>query len=333
MDDEPREGEITMRKWLVPVLAVIAWSALRALAQGGYPERPITVIVPQAAGGANDTIARIIAQRLAQVLKQPIVIENRAGAGGNIGTVVAAKAKPDGYTLMITTNGTMVINPSLYSSTGFDPIKDFEPIGTVATAGYVLVTNPSYPAKDVKELVAQVKKQAPGTVTYASAGNGTLNHLIMAMLEKTADVQMVHIPYKSAAASATDVVGGQVPISVQSVPSSIGFIQSGKLKLIAIANERRIAAFPDTPSIGETYPGFGATPWYGLFAPAGTPKPIVDRLAAALDEALDSKDVKDSLAAQGCEPLRKSPADFTKLMQADLPMWSKIVKESGAKVD
>jgi tripartite-type tricarboxylate transporter receptor subunit TctC len=319
------------KPWFAALALALAAGA--ALAQGTYPERPLLVIVPQAAGGANDTIARIVTQKLAQVLKQPIVVENRAGAGGNIGTVAAAKAKPDGYTLMLTTNGTQVINPWLYSNTGFDPVKDFEPVATVATAGYLLVANPSFPASNVAELVAHVKKAPKDSISWASAGNGTMNHLIGVMFEKAAGIQMVHIPYKSAAAAATDVVGGQVLISVQSVPSSISFIQSGKLKVIGVANEKRIPSFPSTPTIGETYPGFGATPWYGVFAPAGTPKPIVDRLSAAISEALDSKEVQDSLAAQGCEPFKRSPAEFAKLIASDLPMWSRIVKESGAKID
>ena len=313
---------------------LLALVAGNAAAQGTYPDRPILVIVPQAAGGANDTIARIVTQRLAQVLKQAIVVENKAGAGGNIGTVAAAKAKPDGYTLMLTTNGTQVINPSLYKSgTGFDPVKDFEPVATVATAGYLLVANPSFPAKTVPELVAHVKKAPKDSISYASAGNGTLNHLIGAMFEKAAGIEMVHVPYKSASAAATDVVGGQVPVSVQSVPSSISFIQSGKLKVIGVANEKRIASFPNVPTIGETYPGFGANPWYGVLAPAGTPKPIIDKLAAAIAQVLDMKEVQDALLAQGCEVFKNGPAQFAKLIQSDLPLWAKIVKESGAKVD
>lgn len=323
-----------MKTPLILAAWLLALVATPVLSQGSYPDRPILFIVPQAAGGANDTIARIVTHRLGQVLKQAMVVENRAGAGGNIGTVAAARAKPDGYTLLFTTNGTQVINPSLYKSgTGFDPIKDFEPVATVATAGYVLVANPSFPPKDVKELVAHVKKQPKDAISYASAGNGTMNHLIGAMFEKTAGIQMVHIPYKSAAAAATDVVGGQVPLSVQSVPSSISFIQAGKLKVLAVANEKRLVAFPNVPTVGETYPGFGATPWYGIFAPAGTPKPVLDKIAAAVNEVLAAKEVQDALAAQGCEVFKKTPTEFAKLIQSELPMWAKIVKDSGAKVD
>jgi tripartite-type tricarboxylate transporter receptor subunit TctC len=299
----------------------------------GYPERPVIFIVPQSPGGANDTIARIITQKLAAILKQAMVIENRPGAGGNIGTAAVARAKPDGYALLFTTNSAQVINPAIYKDTGFDAVKDFEPIATVATAGYVLVANPAFPPQSVTELIAHVKNAPPNTFSYASAGNGTLNHLVVVMLEKAAGMQMQHIPYKSAAAAATDVVGGQVPLSVQSLPSSLGFIKTGKLRVLAVVNEKRMPALPDTPTIGETIAGFGATPWYGVLAPAGTPRPIIERMQAAIAEAVDSKDVQEQLAAQGCEPLKRNAGEFAKMIQEELPQWARVVKDSGAKLD
>ena len=322
-----------MNSFARAAFACVTAISASVFAQGVYPEKPIVVIVPQSAGGANDTIARIVTQKLGAILKQPMVVDNRTGAGGNIGTALASKAKPDGYTLLFTTNSAQVINPALYSSVGFDPVKDFIPIATTAVAGYVLVANPSFPANNVPELVAYAKKAAPGSFNYASPGNGTLNHLIAVMLEKAAGFNWVHVPYKSAAAAATDVVGGQVPVSFQSVPSSIGFIQNGKLKLLGVVNEKRLPAFPNVPTIGETYKGFGATPWYGILAPAGTPKPIIDKLQAAIFEALDSKDVQESLAAQGCEVLKRDSAAFAKMIRDELPQWAKIVKDSGARVD
>ncbi|MFM2208913.1 MAG: hypothetical protein RIQ96_556, partial [Pseudomonadota bacterium] len=203
------------------------WMAGAAMAQK-FPSKPVTVIVPQAAGGANDAIARVVAQKLSEQLGQSFVIENRVGAGGNVGTAAAAKARPDGYTVMITADSAQVINPSLYQNPGFDPVKDFEPVAPLARAGYVLVANPSFPANNVAELVA-LAKAAPGKYSIASAGNGTLNHLIGEMLQKATDIKLQHIPYRAAAAAATDVVSGQVPLSVQSMPSSIGFIRAGKL--------------------------------------------------------------------------------------------------------
>ena len=314
-------------------LACAAAISFAANAQPAYPEKPIVFIVPQSAGGANDTIARIVTQKLGTILKQAMIVDNRTGAGGNIGTSLAAKAKPDGYTLLFTTNSAQVINPWLYSNTGFDPVKDFTPVATAAVAGYVLVANPKFPPNSVPEMVAYAKQQPPGALAYASAGNGTLNHLIAVMLEKTAGFTWVHVPYKSASAAATDVVGGQVMVSFQSVPSSIGFIQTGKLKVLGAVNEKRLPAFPNVATLAETYPGLSSTPWYGILAPAGTPKPIVDKLQAAVFEALDSKDVRDALAAQGCEVLKRNSAEFAKMIQIELPLWAKIVKDAGAKVD
>jgi tripartite-type tricarboxylate transporter receptor subunit TctC len=309
--------------------AMAVWPAL---AQDTYPARPVTVIVPQAAGGANDAIARIVAQKLGEVMGQSFPVDNRPGAGGNIGTAMVAKAKADGYTLMLTTNSAHVINPAIYKSTGFDPVKDFEPVGLVANAGYALVANSAFPANTVSELIAQAKAK-PGQISYASAGNGTLNHLIGEMFKQAAGVDMVHVPYKGSGAAATDVAGGQIPVSVQSLPSALPFLQSGKIKVLGVVNEKRLASMPGTPTIGETLPGFGSTPWYGLLAPAGTPKDVIARLQAGLAKALASKDVVDKLAAQGCEVLTATPAQFATLIRDDLPRWNKIVKESGARID
>ncbi len=303
-----------------------------ALADDKYPSKPVTVIVPQAAGGANDAIARVIAQKLTEQLGQSFIVDNRTGAGGNVGTVAAARAKPDGYTLMVTADSSMVINPSLYKSTGFDPIKDFEPVGTVATAGYVLVAHPAFPAKNTAELIALAKQQ-PGKINIGSAGNGTLNHLIGEMLGKATGIDLVHIPYKGSSAAATDLVAGQVQVSVQSLPSSIAFIRSGKMKVLGVVNPKRLPALPDSPTIGETVKGFGTTPWYGVFAPAGTPKPIIAQLNAAIAKALESKDAQERLAGVGCEPFKSTPEQFAQLVRDDLPRWAKIVKESGATID
>ena len=317
---------------LTTTAAVMTMLSGAASAQSDYPNRPVTVIVPQATGGANDTIARIVTAKMSEILGQQFVVENRPGAGGNIGTAAAAKAKPDGYTLMLTTNSAQVINPWLYKNTGFDAIKDFTPVGLVASAGYVLVANSAFPANNVKELIAQAKAN-PGKINYASAGNGTLNHLIMEMFKQKVGIDMMHIPYKGAAAAATDVASGQVPVSVQSAPSSLTLLSTGKIKALAVTNEKRIAALPNTPSISETIPGFGSTPWYGILAPAGTPAAIVNKLDAAIKTALADKDVQEKLLKQGCEPLTSTPAQFATLIKDDLANWQKIVQDSGARVD
>jgi tripartite-type tricarboxylate transporter receptor subunit TctC len=311
--------------------ALMALSGL-AVAQDKYPSKPVTLIVPQAAGGANDAIARVIAQKLTEQTGQSFIVDNRTGAGGNVGASAAAKTKPDGYTLMLTADSVVVINPSLYKSTGFDTLKDFEAVGSVATAGYVLVANPAFPAKNMTEFIAQAKQQ-PGKINIGSAGNGTLNHLIGEMLGKETGIDLVHVPYKGAAAAVTDLVAGQVQVSVQSLPSSIAFIKNGKIKVLGVVNPKRIAALPDSPTIGETIKGFGTTPWYGIFAPAGTPKAVVAQLNAEIAKALESKDVQERLAGVGCEPYKTSADQFGALVKSDLARWSGIVKASGASVD
>ena len=313
-------------------LSLLALSGGLAMAQDKYPVKTVTLIVPQAAGGANDAIARVIAQKLTEQTGISFVIENRTGAGGNVGAAAAAKTRPDGYTLMLTADSVMVINPALYKTTGFDTLKDFEPVASVATAGYVLVANPSFPAKNVSELIALAKQQ-PGKINIGSAGNGTLNHLIGEMLGKEAGIDLVHVPYKGAAAAVTDLVAGQVQVSVQSLPSSIAFIKNGKINVLGVVNPKRIAALPDSPTIGETLKGFGTTPWYGLFAPAGTPKAIVAQLNAEIAKALESKDVQERLAGVGCEPYKSTPEQFSSLIRADLVRWAGIVKSSGASID
>lgn len=303
-----------------------------ALAQDAYPSKPVAVVVPQAAGGANDAIARIIAQKLSDLSAQSFVVENRPGAGGNIGTAHVAKARPDGYTLMLTADSSYVINPSLYKSTGFDPLKDFEPVSPMATAGYVLVANNTFPARNTAELIALAKAQ-PGRIMIGSAGNGTVNHLVGEMLNKAAGIDLVHVPYKGAAAAVTDLAGGQVQVSVQSLPSSIAFIKSGRIKVLGVVNEKRLAALPDAPPISETVKGLAVTPWYGVFAPAGTPAAVLTQLQSLIARALEAPDVREKLANVGAEPYRLSNDQFMALIRSELPRWAKAVKDSGATVD
>jgi len=321
-----------LRRTVLALALSAVLSPAAVLAQEKYPTRPVTLVVPQAAGGANDAIARVLAQKLSEQTGQSFIVENRPGAGGNIGTAYAAKAKPDGYTLMLTTDSAHVINPALYKNTGFDPVKDFDPVAGVAKAGYVLVANPSFPAKNVTELVTLAKSQ-PGKIMIASAGNGTLNHLIGEMLGKATGIQMVHVPYKGSAAAVTDLVAGQVQVSVQSLPSSLAFIRSGKLKVLGVVNEKRVAALPDSPTIGETIKGFGATPWYAVFAPRGTPAAVISQLNAEINKALDSKDVQEKLAGVGTEAYKASQEQMAAVVRDDLPRWARIVKESGATID
>jgi tripartite-type tricarboxylate transporter receptor subunit TctC len=311
--------------------ALVAIAPL-ALAADKYPTKPVTVVVPQAAGGANDAVARIVMQKVSENTGQQFIVDNRAGAGGNIGTALAAKAPKDGYTVLLTLSSAHVVNPFLYKSAGFDPVKDFEPVTPVATVPYLLVVNPSFPAKSVKEFI-DLAKAKPGSISYASAGNGTLNHLLMEMLKTQAKIDVQHVPYKAAAASLTDVVSGQVPISFQSMPSSISMVKSGKVRVIGVATKKRVPSLPDVPTIGETLPGFGEDPWYGLFVPTGTPKDVVKVLHDETIKALNDPATKEKLAQQGGEPFTMSSDQFAALIRQDLSKWDKLVKESGAKVD
>ena len=321
-----------MARWMRWMLCLLCMLGSLSMAQEKFPSRQVTLVVPQAAGGANDAIARVVAQKLSELWGQPVVVENRPGAGGNVGTAYAAKAKNDGYTLLVNADSAQVINPFLYAKTGFDSVKDFEPVAPLAKAGYVLVANPAFAANNVAELIALAKTK-PGAYAIASAGNGTLNHLIGEMLQKATGIDLQHVPYKAAAAAATDVVGGQVPLSVQSMPSSIAFIRAGKLKVLGVVNEKRLAALPDSPTIGETVAGFGATPWYGMFAPAGTPKDILLQIQSDVGKVLDGKDAQDRLAILGCEPFKGTGEQLAQIVRSDLVRWARIVKESGAKMD
>lgn len=316
---------------------LLAGGLLSLLASGSvwasaYPVKPVTLIVPQAPGGANDAVARIVAQRLSAVLGQPIVVDNRPGAGGNIGIQAAAKAPRDGYTLLLTVGSSFTINPSLYRKIPFDPVKDFDPITLVATAPYLLVANPAIPAASVQDLIGLAKAK-PGKLDYASAGNGTLNHLLGEMLKAKAGIDIAHVPYKSAAAAATDVVAGQVPITFGSLPGVMPFVKTGQLRVLGVATEKRSRLIPEVPTIGEAIPGYSAVSWYGLFAPAGTPKEILAQLHAEATKVLHSKEVQDKLAAQGAEAASNTPEQFRALIKDDLVKWARVVKESGAQVD
>jgi tripartite-type tricarboxylate transporter receptor subunit TctC len=303
-----------------------------ASAQDTFPAKPVVIVVPQAAGGANDTVARAFAQRLGPALGQSVVIENRTGAGGNVGTAHVARAPRDGYTLLLTAQSAQTINPALYRNPGFDPVADFAPIMTVATAPYLLVANPSFPAKSLKDLI-DLARQRPGKIDYASAGNGTLNHLLGVMLNSAAGLHLVHIPYRGAAAAAADVVSGQVPITFGSFPGVMPFVKSGKLTVIGVATEKRTPLAPEVPTLAESLPGFFANSWYGLFAPAGTPKPVIDRILAVSTQVLSASDLGERLAGQGAEVWPGNPDQLARLVREELVMWARIVKESGATVD
>jgi len=297
-----------------------------------YPSKPIQMIVPQAPGGTNDIVARLVAADLSQRLGQQVVVENRPGAGGNIGTQTAARSTPDGYTLLMTISSTQAINPSLYRSIPFDPVKDFEPIAPVASVPNVLVVNPAFPAKSMAELIAMAKAK-PDYYRFASAGNGTLNHLLGEMLNSMAGIKLEHVPYKGVAPALNDVLGNQVPMAFASLPSVLAHIKAGKVRALGVSSAKRSPFAPDIPAIGETVPGYSGDLWVGLFAVRGTPKEVTQKLATTMQAALADKPLRDKLAAQGAEVLTGTPQQFSVMLRGDIDKWAKIVKQSGAQVD
>jgi tripartite-type tricarboxylate transporter receptor subunit TctC len=297
-----------------------------------YPSKPIQMIVPQAPGGTNDIVARLVAADLSQRLGQQVVVENRPGAGGNIGTQTAARSAPDGYTLLMTISSTQAINPSLYRSIPFDPVKDFEPIATVATVPNVLVVNPAFPAKSMADLISMAKAK-PDYYRFASAGNGTLNHLLGEMLNSMAGIKLEHVPYKGVAPALNDVLGNQVPMAFASLPSVLAHIKAGKVRALGVSSAKRSPFAPDIPAISETVPGYSGDLWVGLFAVRGTPKDVTQKLATTIQAALADKPLRDKLAAQGAEVLTSTPQQFSTMLRGDIDKWAKIVKQSGAQVD
>ena len=298
-----------------------------------YPTKPVRIIVPQAPGGASDALARIIGQRLSERWHQPVVVENRAGAGGLIGTDAVAKSAPDGYTLLLAYDGTHAVNASLYKTLPFDPIKDFVTVATLANVPFVLAVNASSAAKDVKQFIA-LGRASPGKLTYGSAGNGSVNHLLGAMFGKGAGVQFVHVPYKGAAPAITDLIGGSLDSVFTSIPSVISHIQSGRVRALAVTSAKRSAALPDVPTIAESgLAGFAVAPWFGLLAPASTPADVVARINDDVAALMLTKEVIDAFAAQGAEPFRTTPAEYGALLRSDIERWAVVVRETGAKVD
>jgi tripartite-type tricarboxylate transporter receptor subunit TctC len=305
-----------------------------ALAQAQkYPDHPITLIVPYAAGGGNDVLARAVAEPMSRILGQPVVVENHGGAGGTIGTRQVAKASPDGYTLGLGGTGTLAIAPTLYRNLGYDPRRDFAPIGLIATSPLIILVNPELPASNVKELIALAKAQ-PRKLNYASAGTGSGIHLGTVMFEMAADIQMTHVPYRGSGPALADLLGNHVSVYFSSLPPAIGMVSSGKLRALGVTSLKRSPIFPDVPTVAEqALPGFEAVLHYGIVAPAGTPKPVVDKLNATLREALGREELRKRLATEGAEPLQTSPTEYVSDIDREERKWSAVVKKVGASAD
>ncbi|HEV8106000.1 MAG TPA: tripartite tricarboxylate transporter substrate binding protein [Burkholderiales bacterium] len=311
---------------------IIALLAGTAAAQG-YPAKPIRFIVPFPPGGGTDIVARTVATKLTETKKWAIVLENKPGAGGNLGIEQAVKSPPDGYTMVIGQTSNLAINPTLHRNLSYDPLRDLAPVALMVSAPIILVTSDKRPFKSVAEVVAAAKAK-PGQLSYASPGNGTVAHLTAELFQRAAGIQLSHIPYKGASQAMTDLMGGQVDLYLSSVPSAIAQIKGGKLRALAVTGAKRSAELPEVPAIAESgYKGFEVTTWYGLLLPAGTPEPIVKLLNGEVNQVLRLPEVRSRLAAEGGDVLGGTPGEFAAVLKADLARWGGIVKQSGAKVD
>ena len=297
-----------------------------------YPSRPLRILVPYAAGGPVDIVTRITAQKMTEGLGQQVVVENRAGAGGNIAVELVARSPADGYTLLMGANGTNAINPSLYKKLPVDPEKDLAPVSMVASSALILVVHPSLPAASVKQLIALARSR-PGAVTYASSGSGSTAHLSSELFKSMAKVNLLHVPYKGAGPALTDLVAGEVQTMITGISSTLPHLKSGRLKALGVTSEKRQSLLPDVPAIGEQLPGYEVITWYGVFAPAGTARAIVDKLNGTLVRTLATPDAQKRFAAVGAEAHANSPEAFAQAIAGERAKWAKIIRDSGARAD
>jgi len=322
------------------VTAVLCASAVTAAAQRpaaeqAYPDRPIRLVVPFPPGGINDLIARIIGQSLTEQMKQNVVIDNRAGAGGTVGLGIAARANPDGYTLAFGATSTVAVSPALYSNLPYDPVKAFAPIAPLAEVPSVALVTPSLAVTSMKDLIALARAK-PGTLNYASAGAGTSQHMGTELLKTLAKIDMVHVPYKGGAAAIADLIGGQVQLQIEPLPTAMPHIKSGKVRALAVTSRKRLPILADLPTIGEAagLPGYELIIWFGLLAPADTPRPIVQRLNREVLRAIASPEVRDRFAQQGASPsAAQTPEQFGAFIRTEIAKWAEVARVAGAKVD
>ncbi len=314
--------------------ASIALAPAAALAQAAepYPSKPIRFILPFPPGGGTDILGRLLSERLAARLGQPVVVENRGGAGGNVGAEAAAHSAPDGYTIVLVAPS-LAISPSLYKKLAYDPVKDFAPISLVATVPNVMVTNPSIPAKTLSEFIALAKTR-PGAMNFGSGGNGTSNHLAGELFNIVAGVRLVHVPYKGVNLAMNDVMSGELQLVIIGIPAAAQHIKAGKLRALAVIDTKRAAALPDVPTAAEAgLRDFEVTTWYGVLAPAGTPRPIVTRLNTEIVRVMHSSEMKERLATMATEPVTSTPEEFGELIRREIAKWAEVVRAAGLKAD
>jgi tripartite-type tricarboxylate transporter receptor subunit TctC len=312
---------------------VAAFAAVSPVQAQEYPSRLVRLVVPQAAGGGTDTFARAIGQKLGERWGQPVVIENKAGAGGVVGTDFVAKSAADGYTLLVTYEGSQAINQSLYEKLPFDSLKDFDPVATIAVTPFILIVGPRTEAKTLKDFISFARAN-PDRLSYGSAGNGSVNHLLGEMLKSEADIHLVHVPYKGASAAIGDVMGGHVDAAFASVPSVISSVQSNVVRALAVSSAKRIAIAPDIPTVAEAgFENFDVNPWWGILAPAGLSPVIAQKISADVAEILKTPEMVEILAKQGATPLISTAEVFRDMLARDIEKWRKVVKASGATIN
>ena len=318
-----------MVRWLAALLCSLCFCAS---AQESYPARPVRFILPFPPGGGTDILGRLIAERLSASLGQPVVTENRGGAGGNVGAEVAARAAPDGYTIVLCAPS-LAISPSLYSKLNYDPVKDFAPISLVATVPNVLITHPSVPAQTLQEFIAHVRGK-PGALNFGSGGNGTSNHLAGELFNIVNGTKLVHIPYKGVNLAMQDVLSGQIHLVVIGIPAAAPHIKAGRLRALGVIAPQRAAALPEVPTVAEAgLKDFEVTTWYGVLAPAGTPRPIIARLNGDLVKLMHAPDMKEKLAASGTDPLTSTPEEFSAYLKQEIAKWGEVVRKANLKAD
>jgi tripartite-type tricarboxylate transporter receptor subunit TctC len=324
-----------MRIWKTRLcIALVAFGVCCGISDAqaqSYPNHIITLVIPFAPGGSTSIVGRVIADKMSQLLGESIVVDNRPGAGGTVGTKAVAKSDPDGYTILLGYTGTLAIGPSLYKNVGYDPRKDFAPIGMIGNAPSALAVHPSFPAKSVSELIAYAEAN-PGKVNFGSAGVGSVNHITGEYFARAAGITLVHIPYKGTGPALTDLLGGHIPMALAPIPAIHANVSAGLLRALAVTGKTRSSLLPDVPTISETgLTGFEASLYYGLVAPAGTPRPVIDKLNRELQAALASDEVKKQLGLDGTEITPGTPEDYADFIDKDEKKWSELVKASGVE--
>ncbi|MBI5909052.1 MAG: tripartite tricarboxylate transporter substrate binding protein [Betaproteobacteria bacterium] len=322
------------KAWIAAAaLLGICLQGLAAEGDKDYPAKAVKILVQYPPGGAPDLVARVLGAKLSESLGQQFIVENRPGAGGNIATDLVAKAEPDGYTLLLSADPPITINPSLYAKLPFDPVKDLAPVTLATSVAMFLLATPSFPPNSVQELIALARAN-PEKFNFASSGTGSMHHLAGELLNTLAGIRLVHVPYKGFGAGVADAVGGKVELIFGGVSSAVGFVKSGKLKALAVTSSKRYPGLPQVPTLMESgFPGFEIYAWFGLMAPARTPRPIIDKLHGEVVKALRSKEISERFAALGMDIIAAGPQEFAEKIASDTRMWARIVKESGAKVD